>query len=406
MRDCYQPLMLFTGRALYQIPNLMKGWWEEDSAKYEAPNADMADFPMLGELLRQNGYYTYTVGKWHNMQFSHTRNFQDGGKVYFSGLNTPKRKENTRGPHYGPNCIFDPTGEYDEAHVYISDKHSTEEFTESAVRFLDTYEGDEPFFLYCAFIAPHSPLKTDPQWHALYDASAIALPKNYKPYHEFDNGGWRVKERLAEGWRISEAEARQLNADHFALVTHMDDGIRRIHEALARNGFLDNTIVIHTSDHGKQEGHHGMNGKESLYEEAAKVPFIMAGPGVPRGERRTQLVHHHDLYPTLLEAADTPVPEETWFQSLWPLLERAGEAGRSTIASGYKDTERMIRNHRFKLIANEVEGRRRIRLFDLQNDPYEREDVSGLPEHADVVDALRSGLKAWQAEVGDPCEIL
>ncbi|MFW5845139.1 MAG: sulfatase-like hydrolase/transferase, partial [Planctomycetota bacterium] len=70
--------MLFTGRYQWQIPNVIKGWWEPGCERFEAPEPDPACTPLLGEILRRNGYHTFATGKWHNMPFSFHRNFADG----------------------------------------------------------------------------------------------------------------------------------------------------------------------------------------------------------------------------------------------------------------------------------------------------------------------------------------
>jgi len=153
---------LHTGQQLFGIPNLMKGWWEEDSPSFEAPNPDTAQMPLLGECLRRAGYRTFGTGKWHNMPFSFIRSFNDGGAIYFcgnnplyadlrkvpgmpeggSGLGKPDFVE--RGGHYNKAlCMFDPIGEYPAGTEYVDPRHSTEAFTEAAVRFLDNYDGDD-----------------------------------------------------------------------------------------------------------------------------------------------------------------------------------------------------------------------------------------------------------------------
>ncbi len=421
---CPSRAMLFTGRQLYSIPNIIKGWWQEESPLFEAPNPDPMCAPMLGELLRQNGYHCFAAGKWHNMQVTFTRNFNDGAAIYWTGGNPIQRalrnkpllpsgrygrqrpEDLQRGGHFNkPMCEFDASGEYSDYTYYRERRHTTEAFTEGAVDFLDAYDGDRPFFLYCAFTAPHGPYRTYPKWHEQYPADAVSLPPNYCPCHPFDNGGLFVKDRMERGWQLTEQEAREAIAGHYAMTAHEDDGIRRIHEALERNGYLENTIVIHTGDHGKSDGHHGLKGKQSLYEHAARVPLLMAGPDIPAGSRCDEMVYQHDLFPTLLEVCGVDVPEGLWYRSLWPLIGGSGE-GWDLVFSSYIDTQRMVRDRRHKLIEYNVGGTRHTQLFDLVADPWELDNLSEDAEHADDLERLGRELKRWQAEVGDPCEIL
>jgi len=419
---CPSRAMLFTGRQLFSIPNVLKGWWEDGCERFEAPNADPACMSMLGELLRRNGYHTFGAGKWHNMPFSYIRNFGDGAAISWCGGNEIQRALGKK-PHlkqgaYGrkrpesmlagghfnlPLHEYDATGEYSPYLCYVEPRHSTEAFTEAVVDFLDSYDDDKPFFCYCAFTAPHGPTKTYQEWHDRYPPERVPLPENYQPTHPFDNGGLFMADRIANGWSMTEAEARQANADLYAITAHMDDGLRRMHEALERNGLLENTIVIHTGDHGKSEGNHGLKGKQSLYDHAAKVPLLMAGPGIPAGRRSNALVYQHDLYRTLLEAAEAPVPDDTYYQSLWPFMSAGPSAGREYLHSSYIDSQRMVRDEQYKLIEYSVRGERRTQLFDMVNDPHELKDLSAAAEHAGMVERLRSELKRWQAEIGDPC---
>jgi arylsulfatase A-like enzyme len=418
-------VMLFSGRQLFSIPNIYKGWWEEDSERFEAPDPEPASCPMLGEILRRNGYHCFGTGKWHNMPISFMRNFNDGGAIYWCGGNSvhgalrkkpllPAGRYATDRPegqklrgHFGKTLTeFDPTGEYSEYLTYIEPRHTTEAFTEAAVDFLDRYDDDKPFFLYVPYTAPHGPTQTYREWHDMYPPENITPPGNWKPTLGWDNGGLFVANWLAEGKELTEEQVRQRNADHYAITSHMDQGIGRIHEALERNGFLDETIVIHSGDHGKSEGHHGLTGKQSLYDSASKVPLLIFGPDIPCDQVSDALVHQHDLFPTLLEAAGIDVPDGTYFQSLWGEL--SGDTGwrRKEIFSSYKACQRMVRSQTHKLIEYSVEGRRRTELFDMESDPLELEDLSGKPDQAETIRQLRTCLKQWQDEVRDPTPIL
>jgi arylsulfatase A-like enzyme len=416
---------LFTGRQLFSIPNIIKGWWQEECPRFEAADPDPASTPMLGELLRRGDYHCFATGKWHNMHVTFTRNFNDGAAIYWCGGNDIYRAirrrpllaraefgrgrpaEQLRGGHFNKTMFeFDPTGEYSAHSAYVEPRHTTEAFAEGAVDFLDSYDGDRPFFLYCAFTAPHGPYDTYARWHEMYSAESISLPPEYKPSHPWDSGGLFVKDRIAHGWRLSEEDARQRIAGHYAMVSHEDDAIGRIHAALERNGFLKNTIVIHTGDHGKSDGHHGLTGKQSLHEHAAKVPLVMAGPGIPTGAAREQMVYQHDLFPTLLEAAGVEVPRGTYFQSLWPLLVDEPARGREFLFSSYIDTQRMVRDRRYKLIEYDVDGVRHTQLYDLAQDPLELQDLAENAAHAEALLRLRQRLRDEQKETGDPCDLL
>jgi len=416
--------MLFTGQFLWDIPNLYKGWWEEGCERFEAANPDPVCTPMLGEILRRHGYHSFLTGKWHNTPFAVNRNFNDGEAIWFHGGNVlqrdlmkPKmmpdqaygrRREQIldRGKQHWKHTVhgYDPMGEWNPWNSYHDPRHGTEIFTEAAVNFIDTYDGDAPFFLFVPYFAPHNPLETFQEWHDQYPAESMKLPENYQREIAFDNGGLLTKERLEEGWQVKEETAREWIAGLYALTAHMDDGLRRIHEALERNGYLDDTVVVHSGDHGKSSGHHGFQGKWTLYEHDLRVPLIMAGPDVPKGGRSSALVHQHDLHPTLLEMAGVN-EYDAYFESLNGVL--AGATGREHLFAADRATMRMARDQRYKLIEYRHDpllnrGVHRTELFDLQKDPHEMRDLSEQPELAGVVEGLRAKLSEWMMQRRDP----
>jgi len=236
-------------------------------------------------------------------------------------------------------------------------------------------------------------MQTTSEWHAQYPWESVSLPPNYVPSHPWDNGGPLTKERLESGFSMSEQECRQNIADLYAITAHEDEGIGRIHEALERNGYLDNTIVIHTSDHGKSLGHHGTQGKWSLYEHSIAVPLLMAGPGIPKGEKRNDLVYMHDIFPTVLEACGVEIPESTVYESLWPLFE--GQEGREYIGTMLHNNQRMVRDEQYKLISYNVEGRKTVQLFDLKEDPHETCNLAGDPAYRETIANLLERQRDW-----------
>ena len=419
--------MLFTGKHYWQIPNVMKGWWEVSCERFEAPNPDPAATPMLGEILRRHGYHAFATGKWHNMPFSFHRNFCDGEAIWFHGGNAMQidlmeekqlpesgygrgRPEFLRrGQQHWKHVVhgYDATGEWGPWNSYHDPRHGTEIFTDAAVNFIENYDGDKPFFLFVPFYAPHNPLETEPEWHARYPVDRMKLPPNYRETIAFDNGGLLSRERVAEGWHVSEERAREWIAGLYAMTAHMDDGIRRIHEALERKGLLDDTIVAHSGDHGKSSGHHGFQGKWTLYEHDLLVPLILAGPDIPQGRRSDALVHQHDLFPTILEAAGV-ADQASDFASLWPRLRTGDRGGREHLCAADRASMRSIRDRRWKLIEYRPDpvlerGVKRTELFDLESDPHELNALAPDPSQSERIAALRQRLLDYLRRHGDPC---
>ena len=356
------------------------------------------ELPLLPQVLRQAGYTTFHVGKWHNDPASLARAFGGGGRVFLGGMSDHRRV---------PVYDFDPTGAYPEQARFIAEGFSTEIFCDAAIRFLRTHAGESPFFLYLAFTAPHDPRTPPPAYAALYDPDRIPLPANVLPAHPFDNGELRVRdEQLAPFPRTPEV-IRQHIADYYGMSSHLDAEIGRVLDVLTETGQADNTIVVYTADHGLAVGQHGLMGKQNLYEHSVRVPAIVRGPGLPVGRRVPALAHTYDLYPTICELAGVPVPETVESRSLLPLLSGTSAHHRDSVHAMYKDVQRMASDGHWKLIAysrstKQAVGTDRVQLFDVQADPLETNDRSGDPACQANLERLRADLRAWQQAIGDP----
>jgi arylsulfatase A-like enzyme len=373
--------MLLTGRALFHLPEALTN----------ACGTEENPLPFLPQLLRENGYTTHAVGKWHNGKAAFARSFDGGANIFFGGM---------CGHDNVPVHDFDPTGEYSDDKRCTATKFSTDLFADSAIEFLKNYEGAEPFFLFVAFTAPHDP-RTPPAEYS-YDPRDIPLPPNFLSKHPFDNGELQIRDELLEKFPRTPQAIRQHIADYYGMISHLDNAVGRIHEALERRGLAESTLVVHTADHGLAVGQHGLLGKQNMYEHSIRMPLLLRGPNIPQNARRDALCYQHDLFPTLCEAAQIPVPAATEFHSLWPLIENSGARNWSTLFSAYRDCQRMVKDEQWKLIEYFAPAERRTQLFDWRSDPYELHDLSQTPEQAERVLALRHTLAAWQEKVDDP----
>ncbi|MBI5833700.1 MAG: sulfatase-like hydrolase/transferase [Armatimonadetes bacterium] len=373
--------MLFTGRRLAQVPERLREYWRdhgEDPALAEAT-------PLLGELLRRGGYNCHAVGKWHNGHRAFQRCFDSGEALFFGGMSDHDKV---------PIDPFDPDGIYPPERRTVGAKFSTELFTDAAVDFVRGYDEDRPFFLFVAYTAPHDP-RTPPA-DVRYAADQVPLPANYLPMHPFNNGELTIRDERLAGYPRTPREVRQHLADYAGMITDLDRGLGRLHAALAESGHADDTVVIHTADHGLAVGQHGLMGKQNLYEHSIRVPLLVRGPGIPVGHRVDELCYQHDLYPTLLELAGIEPPEPPGFRSLLPLL--AGAPGYDTVTCSYAQCQQMAKDRRHKLIRyRPVHGRGSDyrQVFDLAADPLEQTNLAGSPELAEVEARLESHL-VWE----------
>jgi len=362
--------MLHTGRNWFHVKN------------------DMSDAKTLGALLGENRYTTFATGKWHNGEPSMIRSFQRGKALFFGGM-----ADHTKVPL---KDLVD--GKLVNARV--GDRHSSELFADAAIEFLDSYQEDSPFFCYVAFTAAHDPRQPPEKYRKMYYEKRPPLPANFLPQHPFDNGhmaGGR-DENLASWPRTRDVISDQL-AEYYGLVTHMDEQIGRILEALRRSGRDKNTYIVFTTDHGLALGSHGLLGKQSVYEHSMRSPLVVVGPGVPAGRNSEAFSYLLDLYPTLCGLARVPPPAGLDGFDLGPLWRGERTEVRDSVFLPFQNIMRAVRDRRWKLIRYPQINH--TQLFDLEHDPDEMKDLADDPARAERVQRMFALLKRWQGEAGD-----
>ena len=184
------------------------------------------------------------------------------------------------------------------------------------------------------------------------------------------------------------------------MITHLDAQIGRVLDALDKSGRAENTVIIFTSDQGLAVGQHGLLGKQNLYEHSLRMPFIMAGPGIPRGRRNDALFNMQSLFATTCEMADVAVPDTVQFPSLVPLITGAKKRLHDALYAAFLDRQRAVRTEQWKLIRTPLAGQ--VQLFDVKRDPWEMRDLAADPKHAATLAMLDGKLRELMRELKDP----
>ena len=309
------------------------------------------EVPLLSGLLQQAGYHTALIGKWHLGLESPNLPNQRGFHL-FHGFLSDRMDDYYLHSRRGVNSMrfnqetIEPAG------------HATELFTQWAIDYLmERGAGDQPFFLYLAYNAPHAPAQPPP------------------PFLE------RVMQR---GGELSEKRARLV-----ALIEHLDEGIGKVMEALREDGQDTQTLVLFSSDNGgdlRAEANCGSlrGGKREMYEGGIRVPMVAVWPGKIRpGSSSNRLALTMDLFPTICSAAGLTVESEIDGVSLFrtlvgqmaPPMERTlhwvrREGGRLHQGQDYY----AVRRGRWKLLQNSPFEP--FKLFDLRDDPLEEHDLA------------------------------
>lgn len=357
------------------------------------------DVVMLPQLLADAGYHTWYVGKWHTTGRPSTRGYAEtlglftaGGGKYWKDQVDFKGTPVTG--YKGWVFQTDDGKLFPERGVGLTADIS-EQFADAAIEFIER-ETSQPYFLHINFTAPHDPLIVPTGYEGKYDPDLIPLPANYAPEHPFDHGNLRGRDEQMLPWPRTKQAVRENLAVYYEVISHMDEQIGRILNALRTEEQLQNTVVIFTSDHGLAVGSHGLMGKQNMYDHTVLVPLIFSGPGIPAGQQRDALCYLRDLFPTICEWAEVKPPANLDSQSLIGVIKGEQAQVREQVYCYFSDKQRMIRDQEWKYIHYpEID---REQLFHLASDPDELNDLSGKPETAARQSRMKSELAKWLQE--------
>lgn len=362
---------------------------------FRVNTATLDDAQLLPESLQVGGYETFGTGKWHNGERSWLRAFQRGKTVMFGGMS-----DHTQVPLHDLGADGRLTAEY------VGAKFSSEMFADSMIEFLQNRDRDrdKPFFAYVAFTAPHDPRQPPVRYRELYYRNRPPLPPNFLPQFPFDNGMVAgVRDEDLAPWPRTEAIIRDQLAEYYGLITHLDEQVGKILDALQASGEADNTLIIYAADNGLALGSHGLLGKQNVFEHSMKVPLIVAGPGIPRGKSTCAFTYLLDVFPTVCDVAGVVPPSDLDGESLKPLWEGRRTQIRDSVFLPFLQTQRAVRDERWKLIVYPAIGHQQ--LFDLQTDPCEISNLIDEPGSEEHVLRLADRMTQWQAKMGDTLRI-
>ena len=275
-----------------------------------------------------------------------------------------------------------------------------EAITDTAIAWLreKAARATRPWVLFVSLVCPHFPLVSRPEFYSLYPEDSVPWPLLYAPHerpvHPFIA---QMNETIIYDRAFNPARVRRAIAAYFGMVTFLDHNIGRMLAALGETGLAAGTNVIYTSDHGDNLGNRGLWGKSNLYEDAAGVPMIMAGPGVPQGIVCHEPVSLVDGFPTILAGVGLrPHPDDAALPGRNLFEVARGRAAPRTVLSQYHAVGAptgafMIRKGDFKYI--HYVGMP-PQLFDLAADPLEQRDRGQDPGYAGLVADCERALRA------------
>lgn len=320
----------------------------------------------LPQLMKNAGYATALVGKWH-LGYLPTQSPNAHGFDYFFGLKSGYHD------YYTHNAGDGQPDLWENDTPIIEEGYMTDLITARTLNFIEEHTGD-PFFIDVAYNAPHWPYQPP---HMPSEA-----PNNARHVMPHDNASSR--------------------ADYVAMVEHMDGGVGQILAKIDELGLAENTIVIFTNDNGGEWLANSLplfNRKYTVWEGGIRVPMLVRWPGhIPAGTVSNQVGITMDLTASMLAVAGAQVPAEAKLEgmNLFPILEgREPQVERTLFwrSTSYNWQQRAVRRGNWKLVVDGLS----VFLFDMSTDIGERNDVAKFNQ--DIAQELRGLLTTWEADV-------
>lgn len=355
----------------------------------------------LPQLFQEHDYFVARAGKIFH--------YGVPGQIGTSGFDDPPSWQEVANPKGRDKLLesqitnFTPQFGLGIALGYREDEGEDTEQTDGmvaseAIRLMEE-NVDQPFFIAAGFFRPHVPSVATKPYFDLYDLDAVQLPRT--PPLNRPAVPTAATDYFAPNYGLESDQLRTFTRAYLATISFMDAQVGRLLDALDRLDLTEKTIVVFLSDHGWLLGEHGGQWqKRSLFEESANVPLIIYAPGAKgNGKPSLRTVELIDLFPTLAELCNLPLPAGLEGASLASLLEdptRSWSKPAITEVVRRKDRSikegidgRSLRTERYRYTEWD-RGEKGIELYDHHSDPNEWYNLAANPEYAATIARLRS----------------
>ena len=343
----------------------------------------------LPRLLRDAGYFTTVVGKCHYTPQRNVHGFDEALLDESGREESIDFRSDYRSWFWSvaPQANPDQTGigwnDYRAAPYALPEElHPTTWTANTAVEFLRDYQKPQPFFLKVSFERPHSPYDPPQRWWKHYENAPL-------PKAEVGDWAQRYAPRSGPGYEIwhgdlGAEQVRSSRQGYYGSVSHVDEQIGRVVEALEKRGWLEETLILFVADHGDMTGDQNLWRKSYAYEPSARIPLLLRWPeglvSASRNTVREQPVEIRDILPTFLDAARAPLPNarldgHSLLDTLRPDFRwRAFIDLEHDVCYSPLNHWNALTDGRMKYIFHARDGEEQ--LFDLTQDPHELKNVA------------------------------
>jgi choline-sulfatase len=350
----------------------------------------------LSQMFRNQGYFATRIGKiYHYSVPAHIGTGGHDDPFSWDYTINPRGRDKT-----DEHLVFSlRRGQYGGTLSWLAAEGTDREQTDGiaadeAVKLLQQYaQGEQPFFLAVGLYRPHTPYVAPKKYFDHYPREELRLAKVPEGYLDTLPAPARATlTRKRDQVDLPEELARQAMQAYYASITFADAQVGRILAALDETGLAQRTVVLFTSDHGYHMGEHGHWQKTTLFENAARVPLIIARPGSSAaGQHTASLAEMVDFYPTLAELCGISPPPELPGVSLAPVLSdvalKPRDSALTQFESGYS-----LRTARYRYTEWGANGRDGVELYDRQVDPEEMHNLAHQEQHRELMDRLAKSL--------------
>jgi len=373
---------------------------------YTNTNEEIPDFISLADYLRsERGYRTGAVGKWHLGDWKGC-----GFEHVVPGAGSPW--ENRYARYLRDNGVEKQNVDVVDCQAGQVDMHY--EDTRASWTGRETIEmieklKDGPFFIYSSYGPPHNPYEVPADNPFPYDPGKITLP----PYdiRRFRNRPFSWRRGVENIWHVEaagEEKIREALANYYSLISMVDDNIGKAVAFLDELGLLEDTIIIYAADHGDFAGEHGQMAKNAPggYEALFRIPLLFYWKGHFGKEVCYNMVQNVDLFPTVCELLELDVPMRVQGESFAPILKDS----KYTCGFPFRRKEKVffdtplyktVRTPTRKLTFC-FDGQIRGEMYNVDEDPWETEDVFEDPRYREERARLTEELLSWLISTEQP----
>jgi iduronate 2-sulfatase len=373
------------------------GQIQDQNIRGASPATAKATF--LPDYLEAHGYRSFGCGKIYH-KGDNAKTFDEFGHGSDMGPK-PKKRFN-----YDPADHPDRVGTtqtdwapYPKADAQMPD-YKTAEWVRRKILTLSAEVASErkPFFLAAGFCRPHVPLYVPKPWFDQHPIKGIKTP----PYKADD---WddlpEISKRVnvapmmpAMDWVLKEGHWPAILQAYLASTTFADHQVGRVLQMLEASPFADSTYIVLWSDHGYHLGEKGRFAKQSLWERSSRVPLIIAGPGLAKGQKCSAPVQLLDIYPTLVELLKLTTNRQNEGHSLVPLLKKPAADWPHFAITTYGPKNHAIQTRHHRYIQYEDGA---AELYDHRSDPAEWKNIAAEAEQQKLIENLKRQLPRHNA---------